>query len=61
MSYHILRSWTPPDPFAPECGCDVAPCGFVIPGNRCEQHGVTGRTIRNAHHENDCPAREDAE
>ena len=25
MSWHVLRSWNPPDPFAPECGCEIPP------------------------------------
>ena len=55
-STHILRSWGPPDPFAPACGCEIAPCGFVIPSADCSEHGATsGKSIRNAHEVARCP------
>lgn len=58
MTHHVLRSWNPPDPFAPACGCELAPCGFVIPDETCDQHGMkAGRTMRNVHAAEACPGR----
>lgn len=54
---HIGRSFGPPDPFAPECGCEVAACGFVVARDDCDQHGPTARrTIRHVHAAELCPA-----
>jgi hypothetical protein len=48
--WHVLRTWTTPDPFAPACGCEVAACGFVAPTETCEQHALTsGKTMRGVH------------
>lgn len=56
--WHVCRSWSPPDPFAPECGCDLLPCGHVdgAKAGDCEQHSVAAmRTIRSAHRPRFCP------
>jgi hypothetical protein len=54
-SWHVLRSWNPPDPFAPACGCEVAPCSFVVARPGCDQHDpMACRIIRNGHAASDC-------
>lgn len=55
---HISRNWTT-DPFAPECGCTLLPCGHVSLREACEkecdQHSIMAmRTIRNSHPEESC-------
>lgn len=53
---HCSRSWAK-DPFAPQCGCALAPCGLVDPRDDCDQHGLNPpRTWRQIHRAEDCPA-----
>jgi hypothetical protein len=54
-AWHVLRSWNPPDPFAPDCGCTVADCGHVIPSGVCDQHNGQ-QSIRSAHPAERCPS-----
>lgn len=61
MGMHVCRSWSPPDPFAPECGCEVLQCGHVdievATTARCEQHGINAaKAIRSGHDGARCPA-----
>lgn len=40
----------------PECICDEAPCGLVVPGPDCAQHGLKAtRTMRRGHPAAECP------
>lgn len=60
LTAHFSRSWGK-DPFAPECGCGLAPCGKVDSKQLnpdCKQHNGW-QTIRSAHSEADCPGEED--
>lgn len=55
---HISRGWGP-DPFAPDCGCELLPCGHVSMKKAnelgCEQHSIPAmKTIRNSHPEDYC-------
>lgn len=57
---HFSRGWGT-DPFAPACGCEVAPCGkVVLAGVRkgCDQHDfmVVARSIRSGHSAARCPS-----
>ena len=58
---HISRSWGA-DTFAPECGCELLPCGHVSAQNAdpgCEQHSFEGlafKTLRSIHTPDNCPA-----
>lgn len=56
---HVSRGWNE-DPFAPDCGCDLAPCGLVVPRAGCVQHD-NSKTIRQAHPTDECPAFQPAE
>jgi hypothetical protein len=51
---HVSRGWDT-DPYAPHCGCPLAPCGLVEPKAGCVQHD-NQKTIRNAHTADECPA-----
>lgn len=58
--WHVGRNWVAPDPFAPDCGCEVLPCGLVDAAKanelECDQHSIlASRTIRTSHLLSDCP------
>lgn len=60
--WHISRAFGP-DPFAADCPCGKAPCGF-IDWDRidpdCPQHAwQAAKTIRANHEAKDCPAHKD--
>lgn len=55
--WHICRTWDPPDPFAPECGCPLLPCGHVSSdaSGDCEQHGIeAAKSMRSGHRQKFC-------
>lgn len=55
-TFHYSRGWTG-DPFAPVCGCELAPCGLVDSTRlnpECDQHAPT-RTMRAMHFADRCP------
>lgn len=56
--WHLSRGWGA-DPYAPECGCEVAPCGHVIDGKvnpDCAQHPIDRmKSFRSVHRERFCP------
>lgn len=55
---HFSRNWGR-DVFAPGCGCQTAPCGFVVRAGvnpECEQHpSERFKTIRAGHSASQCP------
>lgn len=57
--WHIARGWNS-DPFAADCPCGKAPCGFIDAAQidpDCPQHAWTrAKTIRGNHAAKDCPA-----
>lgn len=60
---HVGRNWVAPDPFAPECGCAVLPCGLVSLNEAnergCDQHSVlASRTVRISHLSDKCSRKE---
>lgn len=57
--WHLCRSWTPPDPYAPACGCVLLPCGHVdsmaVPDD-CPQHAMAAcKSMRSGHRPSLCP------
>lgn len=57
---HIGRRWGGPDSVSFECDCPKTACGLTVWGEwekDCAFHGPM-KTIRQSHHENDCPGAE---
>lgn len=55
--WHLCRSWNPPDPFAPDCGCALLPCGHVSSdaAGDCAQHGIAAcKSMRSGHRARFC-------